>query len=232
VDAEKKALRAKEIRINEIARELGVKASQIVCALPALGLNDKKTHSSAISMIMADRLRQYFGPGMTDRELVDVTFDFERLLNEIAHYRSDALFDLTPRQFEELIAEIWDRFGYQVELTARTRDHGRDIVAIKKSEVETKYLIECKRYRSTHKVGVSIVRALFGVKVHEMATKAILATTSTFTRDSREFLDNHKWELEGRDHDGIVRWASAATKLKRSPGGVLWVPDYDDSTDR
>jgi HJR/Mrr/RecB family endonuclease len=162
--------------------------------------------------------------------LVEVTLDFERLLNEVV-LRSSTLFDLTPEQFEELIAEIWDRFGYRVELTARTRDGGRDVIAVKKAEVEAKYLIECKKYRPTNKVGVSLVRALFGVKVHDMATKAILATTSTFTRGAHEFLDQHRWELEGRDHDGIVQWASAATRFKRGSGGVLWVPEYDETAD-
>ncbi len=65
----------------------------------------------------------------------------------------------------------------------RTRDGGRDIVAIgEKARSLLKYIIECKRHRKDRKVGISYVRALYGVKLSEGATKAILATTSGFTK--------------------------------------------------
>lgn len=117
------------------------------------------------------------------------------------------LLSLTPRQFEELVAEIWSRFGFEVELTARTRDGGRDIVAVRKSvEANYRHLIECKRYDPRRKICVDVVRALYGVKEDERATKAILATTSTFTADAKRFLDKHVWELDGRDYMGILGW--------------------------
>src|SRR5262249_26534719 len=37
---------------------------------------------------------------------------------------------LTPRRFEELIASLFRNHGFKVELTARTRDGGYDIVAV------------------------------------------------------------------------------------------------------
>ena len=120
------------------------------------------------------------------------------------------LLSLTPRQFEELIAEVWSRFGYSVELTRQTRDNGRDIIAVRKSEAEVRFLIECKRYAPSRKVDVALVRALYGVKVHEQATKAILATTSTFTKPALEIFDTHKWELEARDMTGVMNWISRA----------------------
>jgi len=49
-----------------------------------------------------------------------------------------------------------------------------------------------------------VVRALYGVKTDEKATKGILATTSRFTRGAKAFFDNHVWELEARDFDGVV----------------------------
>jgi len=50
------------------------------------------------------------------------------------------------------------------------------------------------------------------VKGHEKATKAILATTSTFTRGARAFFNDHIWELEPRDFDGVVEWVKIAIK--------------------
>jgi restriction endonuclease Mrr len=67
-------------------------------------------------------------------------------------------------------------------------------------------LIECKRYAEDRKVGVEIVRALYGVKTDERATKAILATTSTFSAPAKEFFAEHVWELEPRDYKGTREW--------------------------
>jgi restriction endonuclease Mrr len=107
-----------------------------------------------------------------DPVIVQVTGDFQRLLDESA-IRPEKLLQLTPRQFEEFIAELWERFGYQVELTKRTRDGGRDVIAVRRVEAELKFLIECKRNNPSHKVGIGLVRALYGVKMHEKATKAL-----------------------------------------------------------
>src|ERR1041385_7017454 len=51
----------KKIRINELARELEVKAHEILDKLPELGVHDKKTHSSSIDDDVADKLRVAFG---------------------------------------------------------------------------------------------------------------------------------------------------------------------------
>ena len=113
---------------------------------------------------------------------------------------------LDRRVFEEIVAEIFSKFGYDVELTARTKDGGRDVVAIKHKETIVKYLIECKRPEPHNKTGIVPVRALYGVKVDEKATKAILATTTSFTKGAKIFFERNKWELEPRDYDGIIDW--------------------------
>jgi translation initiation factor IF-2 len=51
----------KKIRINELARELEVKAHEILDRLPELGVTEKKTHSSSIDEDVALKLRRLFG---------------------------------------------------------------------------------------------------------------------------------------------------------------------------
>mgnify|MGYP003349892898 CR=1 FL=1 len=48
-----------KIRINELARELEVKPSAIIDALPELGVQDKKTHSSSIDDDLALLIRTH-----------------------------------------------------------------------------------------------------------------------------------------------------------------------------
>ncbi len=51
----------KKIRINELARELEVKAHEILDLLPELGVAEKKTHSSSIDEDVAIKLRRRYG---------------------------------------------------------------------------------------------------------------------------------------------------------------------------
>lgn len=123
------------------------------------------------------------------------------------------LLALSPYEFEQLIAGLFEGFGFKVELTARTRDKGRDIIAIDYRD-QRKYLIECKRYK-TRKVDIGLVQRLHGVVHGENATKGILATTSSFTSPAKEFLENEmvKWRLEGKDFDGIAQWLDQYQKF-------------------
>src|ERR1700683_2416461 len=49
-----------QIRINELARELEVKAKVIIDYLPEAGVTEKKTHSSSIDEDAAVRVRKHF----------------------------------------------------------------------------------------------------------------------------------------------------------------------------
>ena len=49
-----------QIRINELARELEVKAKAIIDYLPEAGVTEKKTHSSSIEVAAAEKVRQHF----------------------------------------------------------------------------------------------------------------------------------------------------------------------------
>lgn len=120
--------------------------------------------------------------------------------------------DISHREFEEVVAELFRAKGYQVDLTKRTRDGGKDIIAIHTDHfgIKSKYFIECKHYAESNKIGVDVVRTLHGVKnTKDGPNKTIVATTSTFTEDARKFVDceiSSKWDMSLADHDEIVRW--------------------------
>lgn len=158
-----------------------------------------------------------------DSQQIETCSAVQRLVQE-SNITQSQLLALSPREFEEFIAEIWDQLGYAVELTARTRDGGRDVVAIKKAESAVRFIIECKRYDESNKVGVSFVRALYGVKFHEGATKAFLATTSTFTRGARDFWVDHQWEIELKDFEGLLEWTKRVHAFQKSSDSSLWLP--------
>jgi restriction endonuclease Mrr len=141
---------------------------------------------------------------------------YEELIRHFAR-NPDELKRVDRRKLEEIIAELFDGFGYEVELTKRTRDGGRDIIAIKEkgTEVAVKYLIEAKRPDFGTPIRVGAVRELYGVKVLEKATKAVLATTTHFTRDANILFEENRWELEPRDFDGIMSWINDYLRMIR-----------------
>lgn len=115
--------------------------------------------------------------------------------------------DLTPRKFEELVAELFRDMGYDVDLTPASNDGGFDIRAVRKTEVGTGLcLIECKRYSSQNKVGVEIVRNLYGVVESENATSGIVVTTSFFTRGAFNFRDKNQYRLNLADQNQLKQY--------------------------
>lgn len=103
------------------------------------------------------------------------------------------MYRITDRQFEELVAEIFHRNGYNVELTPPKKDGGKDVIATRNDGgVPICLYIECKRYDPGDPVGVGIVRAVSGVRNHDRVNKAIVVTTSRFTRDAMKFANEEK----------------------------------------
>lgn len=146
-------------------------------------------------------------------------------LKEYLRRNASALDSLAPRQFEELIASIWRDLGWDVALTARTRDGGKDVVAVQDRPAKAQYLIECKHWQQ--KVGVEVVRALYGVLEDEGATKAILVSTSGFTSEARKFVDRHSWRLEARDYAGILEWLDSCDNAQADRSVVSRAPEKE-----
>ena len=121
----------------------------------------------------------------------------------------DLIHSLTPRKFEELIAELLDRQGYDVTLTGQTRDGGKDILAYKKSDLGNHlFLVECKKYAPHNPVGVSIVRQLYGVVETDRATAGIICTSSRFTKDAKTYASSVKHRMSLRDYKQLNKWIS------------------------
>jgi HJR/Mrr/RecB family endonuclease len=150
--------------------------------------------------------------------IVPIASFVEQRLIEQLHKNPEALKVINRRRFEELVAELWDGFGYEVELTKQTRDRGMDVIAIKRREVAVRFLIQCKRPDPTNPVRVGAVRELHSVKTSEHATKGILATTTYFTRDAKILFEQHPWELERKDFEDIKEWIAQYLRMKGKLG--------------
>ncbi|BBO74555.1 hypothetical protein DSCW_19720 [Desulfosarcina widdelii] len=126
--------------------------------------------------------------------------------------------------FEKMVAEILSSRGFIVDLTGRVRNQSADLIAIRVDElgVETKYLIECKRYARTRRIGLDIVNAVIGAARRADVDHSLLVTSSLFTEDvKRQENRLRDCRLHLRDGDDVVSWLSDYTP--REEGG-LWLP--------
>lgn len=107
---------------------------------------------------------------------------------------------LTSRQFEEFVAALYEKHGFEVELTPATRDGGVDLYAVRNlpfGKVLT--VVECKRNAPHRRVGVGLVRSLYGALEDKGANIGVLATTSSFTSDARAYQERHAFRLRLQD---------------------------------
>ncbi|MDO5132113.1 MAG: restriction endonuclease [Eubacteriales bacterium] len=96
-----------------------------------------------------------------------------------------SVYNLKSWEFEELVAEVYRRNGFNAEVTQRTRDGGRDVIATcVVGGVTYSTYFECKQQGVNNPVGVEIVRALYGVMERDRIDKGVIVTTSRFTRDA------------------------------------------------
>jgi len=117
------------------------------------------------------------------------------------------IYEVSPRQFEKLLAELLADLGFEVEVTKATGDGGKDILAYLETEVgKMLCLVEAKKYRPERKIGIEIVRTLYGTLCDFQANSAMLVTTSSFTAGAHEFQRKHEYQLALRDYADIVRW--------------------------
>jgi hypothetical protein len=134
------------------------------------------------------------------RIITDVISANEQILRRI---RQDprAMYNLSPREFEQFVAELLEKQGYKVVLTPATNDGGFDMYAARKNGLgEFLYLVECKRYAPAHPVGVDIVRSLYGVVERERASAGVLVTTSRFTKGAIAYQQSLRYRLSLHDY--------------------------------
>lgn len=135
--------------------------------------------------------------------ILDINQEIINYLNKHPNF----IYDISSRKFEELIAHILKRFGFDVELTKATRDGGRDILAyIKNSVCSYLTFVECKHFSPDNPVGVGIVRSVYGVQQIHRANKSLIVTSSHFTKDAIELTKPIANELELKDHNDIKIW--------------------------
>jgi restriction system protein len=136
------------------------------------------------------------------------------------------LYKIAPDSFEILIADILDSLGYEIEFTPRTRDGGRDLLAIFNSPLgKLLTIVECKRYAPDRKIGINYVeRLLWTMTRNDNANCSLLATTSYFSEEARKLERQYNWLLKLKDFSDIKDWVNNYGITKSNSNSGLWLP--------
>lgn len=133
----------------------------------------------------------YVEPDGTEESAVLRIFDINSPnlpLDELgAHLRRSFadLYNITWRRFEALVADVFKANGYRVILTRQARDGGADIIVLRSESAHQEAIIECKKYAKRRRVGIQVVRAVVGAAVSWDVRRAVIVTSSAFSRDAR-----------------------------------------------
>lgn len=141
-------------------------------------------------------------------------------IGKLLRENSSELPQLSPEQWEELIAGAYDKAGYdEVVLTPRSGDGGRDIIAVKRGWHSIRIIDQVKAYAPGHAVPANDVRALIGVMLSDpLATKGIVTTTSTFAPrvlDDPHIAQHVPFRLELHDGEEVRKRLLALTSDDR-----------------
>ncbi|MBD1389265.1 restriction endonuclease [Neiella sp. HB171785] len=99
----------------------------------------------------------------------------------------DSIRSLSWQRFESLIAAYYRIQGFVViEQLKPGADGGVDLRLSKGRKL---HLVQCKQWRS-QKVGIQIVREMYGVQTAEQASSMTIVTTGSYTKDAQEFADS------------------------------------------
>jgi restriction system protein len=134
------------------------------------------------------------------------------LVTDVAQSKAtDALDGMSWREFEMLVGEGFRLQGYQVvETGGGGADGGVDLVLTKPGKNGgEKFLVQCKQWRA-FKVGVDVVRELYGVMAARGATGGFVVTSGRFTDDAISFASGRNVTLvDGPKLHGLLRQAKA-----------------------
>ena len=110
----------------------------------------------------------------------------------------DQVDQMSGREFEEWVAQLYRKLGYTVQLTPQSNDFGADLIVKREGKMNA---IQTKRYKN--KVGVKAVQEIVAAKPHYKAHEAFVVTNNYFTAPAQKLAKSNGVILI--DRDGIMK---------------------------
>ena len=139
----------------------------------------------------------------------------QRRLRDLSAYQA-----MNAKEFEEALAALCVRDGCtQVRVVGGSGDLGADVIAQTR---HGRIVVQAKRYGPKTKVGSRDVQIVNGTYREHGAHKAVIVTTSRFTKAAQEFAARVGIVLV--DRDGLAAWAGQIGPPPWQPPGQAPLP--------
>jgi restriction system protein len=127
---------------------------------------------------------------------------------------STALREMSWEEFERVVGEGFRLRGFSVvENGGAGADGGIDLILKKDGE---KFFVQCKQWRAV-KVGVTVVRELYGVMAAGSVTGGFVVTCGQFTSEAKAFANGRNVTLlDGGELEKMIRQARGASTSSRA----------------
>lgn len=139
-------------------------------------------------------------------------FNARRKAKQLDNQKSiETIRQLHWRNFEELVAEAYRRQGFRVTEGGFGADGGIDL-ELRKGDKLT--FVQCKQWK-VQKVGVNVVREMFGVLTASNADKVVVICSGKFTQQAIHFASDKPIELlSGNELLSLIKGVQAEPNVK------------------
>ncbi len=94
---------------------------------------------------------------------------------------------MDPYEFEHFVADLWERMGWETEVSSASMDEGVDVVARKSHPYDQLTLIQAKRYGPNTTVGSPDIQQYASLgQQYNGVDKVVIVTTNEFTGQARD----------------------------------------------
>jgi restriction system protein len=207
--------------VDLLARQTGASPQRLEKLAQVLAGNARATVEASrklASGMPAERIVEWFESGplasawdpigdvlpseSPDRNRLDLAVsEVSDALIEKLTQQPELLYELEPRKFEALIAELYRRRGFETTLTPASGDEGVDIYVVSRNDLgRALWVVQAKRYAAENRIGAGIVRELYGTVMAKDASAGILVTTSFFQPGALKLEREFEYRLGLKDY--------------------------------
>lgn len=127
---------------------------------------------------------------------------FENINRDLAEDLLQKVMDQTPRFFETLVVDLLKKMGYggsfddSTKVTPYVHDDGIDGIIYEDKLGLDKIYIQAKRYKADITVGKPQIQQFAGALDEQKATKGVFITTSDYSKEARNYVENLSKKIE------------------------------------
>jgi len=160
-----------------------------------------KNHESELAGAFSDYFQWFW---ICDLVNADYSALYEEVFDRF-HKKTDDMYRLSPRQYEEFLESVFLNNGYRTVLGPGSNDGGVDLRLYSNDVVgESLTLVQAKRYADKYPIALSAVQALTAVVDDQKANRGLFITTSRYLPCAEKFIARQYSRINLADSNDVA----------------------------